>query len=402
MKIESTDVWGFEHAIKGMRNPKESWSKSDTKYCGGIIIGKNDMDLCKRLIKGGSEHRKFLRQIMVSVDITAPLYWWKEFDTYKVGITANSTSTMHFAHKRDFKLSDFEIDKELLINKTSELQNDVEIIVEKEEWKDIEGYEGLYKISNSGKILKLPYTILDKESNIRNYKGGSTPTPINSSGYKKCILRKEGIAKNYYLHRLMAIAFIPNPNNYPVINHKDGNKLNCNLSNLEWCTHSDNDKHSLNMGLRSTSAYNKIKVGENSRRFSDEDVCEIFDMFESGMSKQEISEKFGCYSSVICNIINGKTYKAVEIDELTSIKLIIEELNYYRRMYISTKDNTYWRKMIQLIPSNYLQTRTCTMNYENLMNMYHQRKNHKLSEWHTFCDWVLTLPYMKEFLEGAD
>lgn len=116
MKFENTEAWGFEHALRGMRNPLESWNKSDSTAKGEFIIGKNDMDLCKHLIKSGSEHRKFLRQIFVSVDITAPLYWWKEFDTYKVGTVANSTSTMHKLlskpiPRKDENLGDFfEID----------------------------------------------------------------------------------------------------------------------------------------------------------------------------------------------------------------------------------------------------------------------------------------------------
>lgn len=96
MKFENTEVYGFKRALKGMRNALESWHKNDTvEENGEVIIGENDLNLAQRLIKAGSEHRKFMRQIFVSVDITAPLYWWKEFDTYKVGTTANSTSTMH-------------------------------------------------------------------------------------------------------------------------------------------------------------------------------------------------------------------------------------------------------------------------------------------------------------------
>lgn len=100
MKFENTEVWGFEHAIRGMRNPMNSWEKSDSGYVDKRFndqfhIGPNDMKLMKNLISAGPEHRKFLRQIFISVDITAPLYWWKEFDTYKVGTVANSCSTMH-------------------------------------------------------------------------------------------------------------------------------------------------------------------------------------------------------------------------------------------------------------------------------------------------------------------
>ena len=98
MKFEDTEVWGFEHAIRGMRNPLESWKKSDSFIKSPhnyYVIGPNDMKLMKTLIKAGPEHRKFLRQIFISVDITAPLYWWKEFDTYKVGTVTDSCSTMH-------------------------------------------------------------------------------------------------------------------------------------------------------------------------------------------------------------------------------------------------------------------------------------------------------------------
>lgn len=119
MRFENTDVWGFEHALHGMRNPKESWDKNDSEYMtigeDGEVkvifhIGDNDMKLAQTLIKAGSEHRKFMRQIFVSVDITAPLYWWKEFDTYKVGTVANSTSTMHKMASRPITLDCFEID----------------------------------------------------------------------------------------------------------------------------------------------------------------------------------------------------------------------------------------------------------------------------------------------------
>lgn len=99
-----TEVMNFENAIRGMRNPLNSWEKMDsTRY----EIGPNDMNLMKRLINAGTDHRKFLRQIIVSVDITAPLYWWKEFDTYKVGTVANSCSTMHKIHAKPFELDDF-------------------------------------------------------------------------------------------------------------------------------------------------------------------------------------------------------------------------------------------------------------------------------------------------------
>ena len=126
LKIENTEVVGWEHAIRGMRNPKNSWEKSDSLFCkipdekcsvceqrhtdqcyNGFIIGSNDYTLMKKLRNAGTDHRKFMRMIVVYLDITAPLYWWKEFDTYKVGTVANSCSTMHKIHEKEFTLEDF-------------------------------------------------------------------------------------------------------------------------------------------------------------------------------------------------------------------------------------------------------------------------------------------------------
>ena len=211
MKFENTEVWGFEHAIRGMRNPLESWDKSDSVFKGyngkieNTSIGKNDLELMQKLIKAGSEHRKFLRQIFVSVDITAPLYFFKELDTYKVGTVANSTSTMH-------------------------------------------------------KLASTPITI------------------------------------------------------------------DC------------------------------FEMG---------DFTPLIDNFKIDLSWQTIM-----------------TY--------------LEQL---RQRYNETKDKRYWKELIRLLPESWLQKRTITMNYENILNMYRQRKNHKLAEWSkSFCDWVKTLPYAEELI----
>ena len=109
IKVENVDVFNFEGAIRGMRNPMNSWDKSDSYHetFGHYIIGKNDLNLMRTLYNAGSEHRKYLRQIFVSMDITAPLYWWKEFDTYKIGTTADSCSTMHKIHAKEFAVEDF-------------------------------------------------------------------------------------------------------------------------------------------------------------------------------------------------------------------------------------------------------------------------------------------------------
>ena len=221
MNFSQTEVFNFEGAIRGMRNPLNSWSKSDSRInweygkMPEYVIGPNDMDLCRRLINGGSEHRKFLRQIMVSVDITAPLYWWKEFDTYKVGTTANSTSTMHKLASTPITLDCFETD---------------------------DYYDG----------IEIPYF------------------------------------------------------------EADGNLL-------------------------------------------DMPIGAIMDDF-------------------------------------------INDLEALRQKYLETKDKRYWKELIRWLPNGWLQTRTITMNYENLRSMAHQRAGHKLSEWHSFLEWVETLPYAKELI----
>ena len=220
MNFTNTDVWGFAHAVRGARNPMNSWHKMDSEFYENsydTVLGENDLDLLQRLIKGGSEHRKFMRQIMVSVDITAPLYWWKEFDTYKIGTTANSTSTMHKLTSKPITKEDFEMDD----------------------------YVGV--------------KVFDKE-------------PYNPDDYTDEIW-------DYII-----------------------------------------------------------------------DVCETL-----------------------------------------------------RQRYVETKDWKYWKELIRILPEGYLQTRTVTMNYENLYSIVRQRQGHRLKyEWDSFIYWVTTLPYSKELIFGED
>lgn len=191
----------LENAIRGARNPMNSWAKSDSFYDneGNYILGENDLSLAKRLRIAGSDHRKYLRQVFVSVDITAPMYWWKEYDTYKVGTVANSTSTMHKIHTKKFELSDFSYDR------------------------------------------------------------------LSSLGFD-------------------------------------------------------------------------------------------------------------------------------------AMEYIIKALEAARLRFINSRNSDDWYDMIQLLPSSYNQMRTCTLNYESLINIYYARRNHKLNEWHVFCDWIKKLPYAKELI----
>ena len=214
--FQHTEVVGWEAAIRGMRNPLESWEKSDSDCINNFPLfdtvfeprlGPNDLSLMMKLRNAGTDHRKFMRMIVVYVDVLAPLYWWKEFDTYKVGTVANSCSTMHTIHKKEFDISDFSC--EHLIDET----------------------------------------------------------------------------------------------------------------------------------------------------FTGEVIPEVL------------------------------------------LEATIKCLNENRAHYLSTKDKKYWWQMIQLLPSSYNQKRTVMLNYEVLANIYKSRKDHKLDEWHDFCDWIKTLPY-SELITG--
>lgn len=147
IKIENTEIFGWEAAIRGMRNPKNSWDKSDSVFClGAVSVGDNDLKLMNVLANAGTDHGKFLRMITVYVDITAPLYWWKEFDTYKVGTVANSCSTMHKIHAKEFLPSDFSIE-----NLTEESKEAFEIIISllNKNRDRFNGYETRLKVDSS-------------------------------------------------------------------------------------------------------------------------------------------------------------------------------------------------------------------------------------------------------------
>ena len=402
IKFENTEVIGWEHAIRGMRNPMNSWDKSDSNYCNGrskfcdtccvrpkdeeapcytatenkgklFVVGENDLNLMKRLRDAGTDHRKFMRMIVVYVDITAPLYWWKEFDTYKVGTVANSCSTMHRLAYNPFKMSDFSFEH-LIGNESKEYFN-VEYDF-KEVFRDIPEHKN-YSISNKGRVW--------------SKKRDKFLIPsVNSSNYKKVVLN----GKNCYVHRLVAQTFCPNPNELKEVNHIDGNKWNNNYVNLEWVSKSENAKHAFDLGLRTVSGYTRYKVAHSAHRFTSDEIEEIKQLYYDGMSKQEIANKFNCYSSTICNIINGKTYREIEMTPYDTAKLLVDYLNELRDIYLEFKNKDIWYQMIQLLPSSYNQKRTVMLNYEVLANIYKSRKDHKLDEWRVgFMDWIESLPY---------
>lgn len=373
-------------AIEGARNPMNSWHLMDSGVKAWEIedgyeeeyfaLGENDRKLMMNLAKAGTEHSKYRRMIPVWVTINAPLYWWKEADSYTIGKVQNSCSTMHRLTHKPFELSDFSF--EHLIGNNYKEFTDVEMGDEeysREDWFPISEHPR-YLVSNFGRVLNAKTQRMLKQC-------------VNSAGYKKVVLN----GKNKYVHRLVAEACIQNPDNLPEVNHKDGNKWNNTAENLEWVSKSDNAKHAFDLGLRSVDGYTRYRVSQSCRRFSVSEVEEIKRMYDEGMTKKEIADVIGCTSSVICNLLNDKTYREIEMTPFDVARITIDHLNELRDLYLATKDKRWWWQMIQLLPTSYNQKRTVMLNYEVLAKMYRERKAHKLDEWRVLCDWIKTLPY---------
>ena len=386
IKVENIDVWGFEHAIRGMRNPLNSWSKSDS-FCtvaNNFIVGENDLDLMKRLYKGGSEHRKYLRQIMVSMDITAPLYWWSEMDTYKVGTVANSCSKMHKLLYKPFEMSDFSFDK--LPGYKNEIKQFVPSLTEEEISNEVwENFDDEYAISSLGRVkhkFKTHYRLL----------GGS----LHDDGYRFVTLH----GKQYPVHRLVAKYF--HKDTYSeglVVNHLDGNKQNNHADNLEWVTQKENIKHSKENNLQ------PIPVNTYQGKFKPEQRQAIKDYYESGkLTKYELAEKYNVSWTCIDDIIRDRYKYAANVNIYEEVaKPLVDTLNELRDSYFNEQDDTVkkqiWYSILQLLPCSYNQKRTVTMNYENVVTMIKQRKGHKLDEWRTFIDILKELPYIEKIME---
>lgn len=390
MKFEHTRVFNFEGAFRGMRNPLESWNKSDSYINNDeFIIGPNDLQLAQRLISAGSEHRKFMRQIFVSVDITAPLYWWSETDTYSVGVTKNSTSTMHKIMSKPFTPDLFECEgmrgyKRIIEQKPNDIDEDTE------EWKEYP-LDCNYLVSNQGRVKHLTYT----NTNGRVMKEKIITGILHNDGYiVVTIVCGNSKYKQIPKHRMVAETWLSNTENKPEVNHKDGNKQNNRVENLEWVTSSENQKHATcnNLQPRNICTYKgkltKEQRDEIIRRYSVEDI-----------SKRELAKEYDVTHTTINAIFNNKySYGEGFENEFEIFLKTIDLLNELRDEWLITKDKEVWKTLIEILPRNWLQTRTVTMNYENLCSMVRQRKGHKLTEWDSFINWVKTLPHAEELI----
>lgn len=414
IKIENEEVLGWEHVILGLRNPMNSWDKSDSGICfkeiachtckndrnhcktnmdeENFVIGLNDYNLMMKLRNAGTDHRKFMRMITVYADITAPLYWWSEYDTYKVGTVANSCSKMHKLLEKPFSTTDFSFDKlNGYRNKVEQFRPEIdEEMVAKEVFVSL-SYLGEkckdYSVSQYGRVkhqLKDSYRLIS----------GS----VHEDGY--IFVTIGGIQRP--IHRLVAYVF--HNEEYKeglVVNHKDGNKMNNFAENLEWVTQSENIKHSVVNNLQ-PKTYNTYKG-----KFNEKQRNEIKELWDSGkMSKRKIAEKYGVSHTCINNIINDKYSYYEYLNSYNDIAIpLVDSLNELRDMYMRENDEekkkNIWYTILMLLPESYNQKRTVMLNYEVLANMYKSRKNHKLDEWRALCSWIETLPY-HELITGEE
>lgn len=419
MKFENTEVFNFEGAIRGMRNPLESWDKSDSEWETHLdynkdevytkfAIGKNDLELMQRLIKAGSEHRKFMRQIIVSVDITAPSYFMAELDTYKIGTTRNSTSMQHKGTSHRYTIDDFEVDeqiKEILREKIKEYP-DLFYPYETTECKIYTCENGRqYEVYKNGKVFSLPFSYTDTKGRTRDFEKREVIPSKTRTGYFELNLGGRNCEK-WLLHRLVAYVWLYNSNNYTTVDHLDGNKANNSIENLEWVSLEENIKREWENGLVDFDLQKAYKNWKVSSKIMPDVKLKIQKLYQEGKSQKELAEIFDVSQSQVSVIVrNAKnTSNNQELFEHCWYwECLLENLNVLRDKYLETKDYKYFKLIRQLMPMSYLYTSTITMNYENILSMIHQRKNHKLTEWSIdFINWAKSLPYANELLFMED
>ena len=383
IKIENAEVFGWDAAIRGMRNPMNSWHKSDSFYNCVIdaidgtpdyCVGEEDLNLMRKLTKSGDDHAKFLRMINVTCDITAPLYWWSEYDTYKVGTVANSCSKMHKLLAKQFEMSDFSFDK-LPGYKTEVKQFRPPIDEETEIWRK---YDVDYDVSNQGRI----------RHGSRILSGS-----LHKDGYIFVTLH----GKQHPLHRLIAEKWSDGYDVTKEVNHKDGNKQNNFVDNLEWVTRSQNQKHAVDSGLQPKPA------STYKGKFTAEQREQIKQEWDSGKySRRELARKYSVSHTCINDIINDKYKYAESVNLYEEVaRPLVDTLNELRDAWLDCDSEAdkkkIWYSIIQLLPESYNQRRTVQLNYQVLKNMYNSRCNHKLDEWVMFCKWMIEeLPYFND------
>lgn len=427
IKIENQEVVGFEHAIRGMRNPMNSWDKSDSKAvdencedcmfkndytvckhnpihdCFKYDIGENDLDLMTRLSKAGTDHRKFMRMIVVYADITAPLYWVAEHDTYKVGTVRNSCSFMHKGLSKPFEIEDFSIQDKRVYYLLSPIEKEKTVLkypYKTDEFKIFELDNGRkYKIFKNGKIVSCKFNYIDSKGRSRIFEEKEIAPSLTKHGYFEVNLGGRS-GEKWLLHRLIATVWCDNPNNLETVDHIDGDKGNNCKENLQWLTREENIQKSFLDRKHEKHKLHKAYISwKNGHTLIEPSVkMKIKQMKHKG--RKILAEEYGLTIKQIDNILYQKPCKNEELFILAfSWEKIIEMLNTLRCEYLETKDDSVFKMIRQLLPQGYNIRYTWQANYEVLANIYHSRKSHKLDEWREFCSWIENLPY-SELITG--
>lgn len=415
IKVENIDVWGFKHAVRGARNPLNSWHKSDSGIApvadengyftkAEFRIGKNDLDLMQRLYKAGTEHRKYARQIFVSMDITAPLYWISEFDTYKIGVTRNSCSFMHRGVSKPFEITDFSIHDERVYEVLSPIEKKEYLLhypYETNEYKLYIGENGRnYRVYKNGRIIAEEFEYIDTMNRHRILNEKECIPSQTRHGYYEVNLGGK-MGNKWMLHRLVATLWIDNPDNLATVNHIDGDKGNNSVENLEWCSLSDNIKIGFQNGLfeNGKSLHALYLKWKNAHIVVNPDIKMqiLYDHNVNSLTCRELGKKYDITIKQANHLISQHCSNNQELFYLCYVwEKIVCLLNELRDVYLDTKNEQIFQQIRCLLPCGYNQKFTVTMNYENVFNIINQRQGHKLSEWQELCKILKGLPYIKE------
>ena len=431
IKIDKTWVGGFEGAIRGMRFPYESNYKSDSHKCreltcgcciwdndcsvedshDGYAIGDADMALCKKLIKAGSEHRKFLRMIHVQAEMKIPSYMMAELATYKIGTTMNSSSLQHLGAKRDYTIRDFAIDDERIYEildwKPTDHKAKHPLIFSGDgsnEYKIYSCGDRDYKIFKNGKIVRCAFDVSDVGMNrTRHFEEKEVEFSQSPEGYWYCNIGGREHKERWQVHRLIAMMWHPETfSSELTVNHIDHQKGNNHADNLEWVTLKDNiiDQHE--NGLNPVTLHKSYLLFKKSMKIEPSTIYAMKKDFNEGMNVSEIARKYNISQGQSWSLLKDDSHLSENRELFISCYIwekLIDEINSLRKAYKETNDYDYFRALRQIMPQSFIYHIVWDANYEVLLSIYHQRKNHRLTEWHEFCDFIKSLPYMEEFIE---
>lgn len=413
MKIEYTNVAGLEAAVLGVRFPmcrsyEEAKEKSDSHYNNNdFIIGSDDMRICKNLVSadnnGGSQpNSKFLRMIHTQVVITAPMYFMAELDTYKVGTTRNSSSFQHKGTSKRFEIEDFEVDeriKEVLSIKEKEYDK-LTYPYETDEYRIYICENGRqYKVFKNGRVFSCAYDLPDVTGRVRHFEERECQPSLTASGYYELNIGGRN-GERWVVHRLVATCWIDNPGYKSTVDHIDMNKGNNSVENLEWVDLEENIRREMEH-RQDTSLQTCYRIWKTTSKLTPVEKRQLRQCAQNGVSDKELCKLFNLSLSqvrVIKNNLKNTSNNTDLFEKCWYWEQDLDKLNTLRDKYLDTKDYQYFREIRQLLPSSYCYTSMFDCDYATLKNIYKWRKNHKLVEWHQFCNWIESLPYAQEFL----